>query len=382
MSTGTAAEITPNSDPMDDIERMLIDSARTFFRAHQQTARMKLNAEHPKAFDPELWREIAEMGWLGLRLPEALGGQDLDIGAAAALAEQFGAAMMPEPFIACSLIPTVLLANCPDSPARSALAESICSGTELTTLAWQEHIGQSEPAAITTRLSATGHLQGRKLFVPNADSSSLFLVTARTDSELVLASVRASAPGLQCELETTGDGSRRAQASFVDPTIEAIVATGATAETALGLALDEATLASAAYQTGLANTVLEQVLAHLKTRIQFERPLGTFQTLQHRSADLYMACQLSRASWRRAAAKWRAHPGSSGAKAAISAAKARASQTSLRVARSAIQMFGGLGFAEEAEAGLALRIALQHSSWLGGPALHLQRFATLTGLRT
>jgi alkylation response protein AidB-like acyl-CoA dehydrogenase len=144
--------------------------------------------------------------------------------------------------------------------------------------------------------------------------------------------------------------------------------------------LDEAALASAAYQTGLANTVLAQVLEHLKTRIQFERPLGTFQTLQHRSADLYMACQLSRASWRRAAAKWQAQPDSPLAKAAISAAKARASQTSLRVARAGIQMFGGLGFAEEADVGLALRIALQYSSWLGSSTQHLQRFAMLSGL--
>lgn len=380
MNAGTAAELTPGSDPLDDIERMLIDSARTFFRARQQTARMKLNAAQPKAFDAGLWQEMAEMGWLGLRLPESLGGQDLTITTAAALAEQFGAALMPEPFIACGLIPSVLLAHCPDSPARSALADAICSGREVTTLAWQEHVGQSDASGITTRLTAEGRLQGRKLFVPNADSSHSFLVTARTESKLVLASVRASAPGLQCELERTGDGTHRARTIFVDTPIQAILAEDEAAEAALARALDEAALASAAYQTGLAETVLEQVLAHLKTRIQFERPLGTFQTLQHRAADLYMACQLSRASWRRAAAQWQAQPHLPAAKAAISAAKARASQTSLRVARAGIQMFGGLGFAEEADAGLALRVALQYSSWLGNSTQHLRRFAMLTGL--
>lgn len=381
MNAGTAAEMTSSVDPMDDVERMLIDSARTFFRARQQTARMKLNATQAKAFDIALWREMADMGWLGVRLPEHLGGQNLSTGTAAALAEEFGAALMPEPFIACGIIPSVLLANSSIAPACAALADSVSSGQAVATLAWQEKLGQSDPMDITTRLTANGRLQGRKLFVPNSDSSNCFIVAARNESNIVLASVRSSAAGLSCDSHRTGDGTQRGELIFNDTPFDAILVEGDAARSALSFALDEATLASAAYQTGLANTVLDQVLSHLKTRIQFDRPLGTFQTLQHRAADLYMACQLSHASWRRAATKWDAQPASATARAAISAAKARASQTALRVARSGIQMFGGLGFAEETDLGLALRIALQHSSWLGGPAQHLQRFATLSGLR-
>src|SRR5690606_28008873 len=138
-------------------------------------------------------------------------------------------------------------------------ADALSSGREVTTLAWQEHVGQSDASKITTRLTAAGRLQGRKLFVPNADSSALFLVIARTESKLVLASVRASAAGLQCELERTGDGTHRARMIFVDTPIQAVLAEGEAAGTALAHALDEAALASAAYQTGLANTVLEQV---------------------------------------------------------------------------------------------------------------------------
>ena len=382
MNAGTAAEMTSSSDPMDDVERMLVDSARTFFRARQQTARMKLNATQARAFDIELWREMADMGWLGVRLPEHLGGQNLATSAAAALAEEFGAALMPEPFIACGIIPSVLLANIQASAALSSFADSISSGRVVTTLAWQERLGQSDATDVTTRLTANELLQGRKLFVPNCDASDCFIVVARRESKIVLASVSASAAGMKRELHRTGDGTQRGQLIFNDTPIDAVLAEGDAAQTALTVALDEATLASAAYQTGLANTVLDQILSHLKTRIQFDRPLGTFQTLQHRAADLFMACQLSHASWRRAATKWDVQPASPTARAAISAAKARASQTALRVARSGIQMFGGLGFAEEADLGLALRIALQHCSWLGGPAQHLQRFATLSGLRS
>lgn len=381
MNAGTAAETPMNGDPMDDVERMLVDSARVLFRDRQKTARMKLNAPQAGAFDAELWRAMAEMGWLGLRLPESLGGQNLSMSTAAALAEQFGAAMMPEPFIACGIIPSAALAGGAAAREAMALGEAVCAGAAIATLAWQEQIGQTDPANITTRLTASARLQGRKLFVPNADICDFIIVAARTDSGFALTKVRAAAAGLKSELHRTGDGTHRGQLIFNDTPIESVLSEGNAARTALAAALEEGTLASAAYQTGLATAALDLILSHLKTRIQFERPLGTFQTLQHRSADLYMACQLSRASWRRAAVKWDTQPGSTAARAAISAAKARASQTALRVTRSAIQMFGGLGFAEEADVGLALRIALQYSSWLGSPAQHLQRFANLSGLR-
>lgn len=366
---------------MDDVERMLIDSARTLFRDRHKTARMKLNAGQASAFDANLWRDMADMGWLGLRLPETFGGQNLSTSTAAALAEQFGAAMIPEPFIACGIVPSAVLANGSGSLETISLGEDICAGTAIATLAWQEHLAQTDPADITTRLTASGRLQGQKLFVPNADISDFFIVAASTEAGFVLTKVRASAAGLKSALHRTGDGTHRAQLIFDDTPIDSVLSEGNTAQTALAAALEEGTLASAAYQTGLATTALDLILSHLKTRIQFDRPLGTFQTLQHRTADLYMACQLSRASWRRAAIAWDTQPGSTTARAAISAAKARASQTALRVARSAIQMFGGLGFAEEADVGLALRIALQYSSWLGAPAQHLQRFASLSGLR-
>lgn len=381
MNAGTAADMPTSGDPMDDVERMLIDSARTLFRDRQKTARMKLNAAQASAFDADLWRAMADLGWLGLRLPETFGGQNLSMSTAAALAEQFGAAMVPEPFIACGIIPSAVLARSSASREAISLGEAICSGSAVTSLAWQEQIGQSDPANITMRLTASGRLQGRKLFVPNADISDFFIVTARTESSLALAKVSASAAGLKSELHRTGDGTRRAQLIFNDTPIESVLSEGDAALAVLAGALEEGTLASTAYQTGLATATLDLILSHLKTRIQFDRPLGTFQTLQHRSADLYMACQLSRASWRRAAIRWDTQPGSAAARTAISAAKARASQTALRVARSAVQMFGGLGFAEEADVGLALRIALQYSSWLGSPAQHLQRFADLSGLR-
>lgn len=381
MNAGTAAQMPTSGDPMDDVERMLIDSARTLFRDRHKTARMKLNAGQASAFDAKLWRDMADMGWLGLRLPETFGGQNLSTSTAAALAEQFGAAMMPEPFIACGIVPSAVLANGSGSLETISLGEDLCAGTAIATLAWQEHLGQTDPADITTRLTASGRLQGRKLFVPNADISDFFIVAASTEAGFALTKVRASAAGLKSALHRTGDGTHRAQLIFDDTPIDSVLSEGDTAQTALAAALEEGTLASAAYQTGLATTALDLILSHLKTRIQFDRPLGTFQTLQHRTADLYMACQLSRASWRRAAIAWDTQPGSTTARAAISAAKARASQTALRVARSAIQMFGGLGFAEEADVGLALRIALQYSSWLGAPAQHLQRFARLSGLR-
>lgn len=364
----------------DDVERMLADSARSFFKARHQTGRMKLNAARPQPFDAELWREIAGLGWLGLRLPESLDGQDLGLTHAAALAEQFGAAIVPEPYIACGLMPAALCARVSQPSAGTELAVGIREGRVLATIAWQERVGQMDPAEISMRLTADGRIHGHKLFVPNADICDVIVVSVAKSDVPALAIVRSDAPGIARDGHRTGDGSRREHLTFEDTPVQALLSEGSSASFALGCAIEEGTLASAAYQTGLAVNVHDQVLLHLKTRIQFDRPLGAFQTLQHLAADLYMAGQQSRASWRRAALWWDAQPGSAHARAAISAAKSRAAQAALRTARAGVQILGGLGFAEEADVGLALRVALQHSSWLGAPAQHLRRFAVLQGL--
>lgn len=358
--------------------QLLTDSARQLFASQHQVARIKLNAAAPQPFDPQLWRQMAQLGWLAICLPEDMQGTNLGLACAAALAEQFGASRAPEPFIACGLMPGALCAKLPDTPGRSELARDLLSGNTLWTLAWQEKSGQLDTQDCETRLSAEGRLSGCKVFVPNTDIARGILVFAGGDAP-GLAVVRNGAPGLTVESHYTTDRNCRACLRFDAVPVEAVLVSGEAASSIVNEALEQATLGSAAFQAGLASSVLEQVLSHLRTRVQFGRPLGSLQALQHRTANLHMMNQLAGASWRRAALRWDAAPGSVAARAAISAAKARCAQAAMSAAQAGIQLLGGLGFAEEADAGLALRLAMLHSSWLGSRRHHLRRFARLSG---
>lgn len=365
----------PATGAADDTQAMLVDSARQLFASAHRAARIKLNSPEPQSFDPQLWRQMAELGWLALRLPEDLQGSQLGLSCAGALAEQLGAAKVPEPFIACGLIPAVICARLERSATRERLASDLLSGNTVWTLAWQEQPGQLDLQGCETHLSSFGQrLHGRKIFVPNIDVAHQVLVYAG-GSHPALALIRTDSPGLHIESRQMSDRSRRGQLRLDAVPPETVLAVGPGARDLVQDAIAEATLAAAAYQAGLAESVLEQILGHLRTRVQFGRPLGTFQTLQHTAANLYMLIQLAGAAWRRAARAWDAEPGAESARMAISAAKARGADAAGRTARAGIQIFGGLGFAEEADCGLALRLAMLHASWLGSRRQHLRRFA-------
>jgi alkylation response protein AidB-like acyl-CoA dehydrogenase len=363
----------------DEVEQLLVASAGEFLEARHQTGRIKLNAVSPIPFDVALWREMGELGWLALLLPSALGGSGLGLTHAAALAERLGAGLVPEPYIACAIMPAALCALLLDTPERASIVDSLLTGGTPVTLAWQERAGQMEPLPTVMRLDAANRLSGVKVFVPNADLAGTLIILASRSDEPVLVTVRTGRAGIHQKNVPCGDRSHRSSMSFDRVPIDALLASGETAARAISRSIHAATLASAAYQSGLAAAVLQQILSYLRTRKQFDRPLGAFQTLQHLAADLYMLGQLARASWRHAAVLWDSEPASAAARAAISAAKARGAQAALRTSQAAIQIHGGLGFAEETGLGLALRIALQYSAWLGSSRHHLRRFAQFQG---
>jgi alkylation response protein AidB-like acyl-CoA dehydrogenase len=146
------------------------------------------------------------------------------------------------------------------------------------------------------------------------------------------------------------------------------------ARRALRVALDASLIAAAALLSGIAAGALSRTVDYVNQRRQFGQPIGAFQSIQHRCADLYVGLQLAGAAWRRAAKLHDESPGDLANAAAISAAKARASDVALAVGRAAIQMHGAIGFTEESDIGLYLRAAMQYSAWLGGAVAHRRRF--------
>lgn len=306
-------------------------------------------------FDREVWRQICELGWVGLRLPEAEGGAGLGMQEYCAIADELGAGLVPEP-----LIPGVVAASVLQGNTLAALL----AGERVILPAWQERADCLEMGSEARLRDAS--VSGRKIFVHMAAGADAFLVPCREG----LAVVERHAPGVALDIAATQDGGNfgtlnmvNAPATPVPGRIEAA-------------ALDEAALASAAYLLGVMDRAFAMTLDYLKTRRQFGRMIGGFQALQHRAADLKIALELTRASVYCAAAALDAEAADAGRKrAAVSRAKARAADAALLVTRQAIQLHGGIGYTDEYDVGLFLRKAMVIANLYGSAALHRARFA-------
>lgn len=309
-------------------------------------------------FDPAVWREMCTLGWPLLRLQEDQGGVGLPMAAYAALAEELGAGLVPEPLVPAMLVTALL---------RGPALEAHISGQRLVLPAWQDAPDAAGPTS--AGICRNGRLYGTKRFIPVAGGADAFLVIG-TDGQWL---VDAAAPGCTLTLDETQDGA----------TFGTLVLEGAAGEAVAGdaaLALAEACLASAAYLLGIIDAVLERTAEFLKARVQFGKPLASFQVLQHRLVDLKLEAELTRASIRDAAQRIDREGLTTPVLAAISRAKARAGDAAMLVTRSAVQLHGGIGYTDEHDIGLYLRKAMVVAPQYGSAALHRARYAALVPL--
>ncbi|WP_028079133.1 acyl-CoA dehydrogenase family protein [Solimonas soli] len=359
---------------MDDISAMLRDSAADFLEGRHQLSRLKGGIGKPQRVDRALWREMGELGWLGLELPESLGGSGMGLRESTVLAGQFGRSAFPAPYVAASVMPAVLLSFA-GTPGASELAAALQGGDRLITLAWQEARDQLDADAPRARLQ-DGRVSGSKLFVPAVEDGGVLLVSVQEAAGLAIVAVAADAAGVAREDFAAGLGTVSTVHFDHAPILfGAPLLSGNSAKMALRRALDAGRVALSAQLEGLSSGMLDRTLDYVKGRVQFGRAIGSFQVIHHRCVDLYIAVQLAGASWRNAL---RAYEGGEDAGAAISAAKARCADTAQRIGREAIQMHGAMGFTEEADIGLYVRAQLQAYAWLGTPPQHRRRFMAIT----
>ena len=304
-------------------------------------------------FDRTVWREMCDMGWAALRLPEAQGGSGLGVQEYCALAEELGRGLVPEPLVSAITAAAVLRGE--------ALADAI-AGRKVILPAWQERAGTLDAGGETT--VGGGRANGRKVFIAQAAGADAFVVAGREG----LALVARDAPGVSLAIERTQDGG-----NFGTLTLDNAPCTPLAGD--LAAALEEAALATAAYLLGVMDRAFAITLDYMKTRQQFGRPIGSFQALQHRAADLKIQVALTRASVEAAAATLDASQHPATRQAAVSRAKARASDAAMLVTRQAIQLHGGIGYTDEADIGLFLRKAMVLANLHGSAGLHRARYA-------
>jgi len=367
----------------DDTLRMLRDSAADF--AQLDAARVRRLRGADPGFERRVWREMADMGWLGALIPEEHGGLGLGLGAAAIITEQLGRALYPEPYAASAVAATLALLHGDHAGLKQRLLPRLAGGEIIAALAWQNERGGLDIGQCAVSARAQGGatlLDGTSRFVATPDADG-FIVAARSAQGPELHWVERAAAGLKCEPELRADGSASARLGFdaVQIAADARIASTGTARAALQLALDGALLAASAELLGVMDNVLEMTLDYLRTRVQFGKPIGSFQALQHRAVDMYIQKELTRATLAAAIAAVEDPACTSGRRAAsASSAKARASQAALAICKEALQMHGAIGYTDEYDLGLYFNRALVLSAWLGNAGAHRSRYRTLTEL--
>jgi alkylation response protein AidB-like acyl-CoA dehydrogenase len=339
------------TDQLDHL-RMLKDSAAGIAPRTGDLKRIRALRFTEPGFDRGTWREMCEMGWLGLRIPEDSGGSGLGAREFCGLAEELGAGLVPEPLIPAAMAAQLLP---PDHLAP------VLAGERIVLPAWQEKPSSVEPIGETVLRS--GRLSGRKTFIPMAAGADAFLVTAPGG----LALVERDAPGVSLEIQQTQDGGNFG--TLILDAAPAVAIEGDASD-----ALEHAVMASSAYLLGLMDRAFTMTLDYMKTREQFGRKIGSFQVLQHRAVDLQIQIALTRATVASAADALDNAATSAQRQAAVSRAKVRASDAAMTVTRACIQLHGGIGYTDAYDIGLFLRKAMVLSPLYGPPSVHRARF--------
>jgi alkylation response protein AidB-like acyl-CoA dehydrogenase len=316
-------------------QALLRSSTRDFLTSELPLERSRPVMEHSKdGYDAAEWRRLADMGYLGLVLPARVGGQQLGAVELAIVQEEMGRLCVPGPYLDVVLAAALLAAD----GERDALVRDLIAGKKLVTIARHDapFAGSATPLPVNG-----GRVRGTKYFVPFAGSADALLVTTVDGVVLV------AAPFTVTALQTIDPAQRFADVAL-DHDVTAIA-------TAADLARTDrlAAVGASAMLLGLMSRALEWTLEYVQTRQAFKRPIGAFQALQHRMADMLLKVESTRSAVYRAA--WCLDTAAPEAALACAAAKAYAGESARHVCGEALQMHGGIGFTWELDLHLYLK---------------------------
>ena len=372
---------TTLSEAQQQIE-MLRESAADFVGRNTDMKRLRERRGTLPGYDPAHLRHMAELGWFGIVVPEAHGGLGLGFAELAVVLQELGKGLMADPLLPAAFAARVLQHGA-NEDLKQKLLPQVVDASLLPCVAWQEGLGGIDPAAIGTRAEADGDawvLSGAKRFVAGAAGAGGFVVSARAGAGCGLYWVDAKAKGVTLRHEQRADDTpagvlelNRVRVSAAD----VVCAAGPDGLAALERAFDEAAVMAGAEMLGVAEAALQMALGYMRTRVQFGKPIGSFQALQHKATDLYVQQELVRAVLGDAVRELDARGSAADRTRLASRCKARASDAGLRVTREVIQLHGAIGFTDEYDAGLYLKRALVLSAWLGNASAHRRRFAAL-----
>jgi alkylation response protein AidB-like acyl-CoA dehydrogenase len=368
-------------------QELLRTSARRFLEKECPTALVRQRMAEPAAITEDFWGKLAEQGWFGILYPEEAGGSGLGLVDMTVLMEEMGRAVMPGPFFSTVLLggAAILAAGAPAQ--RQEWLPRIGAGDAKVSLAWTEPNARWDAAGIVAsgRETAAGFvLSGAKLFVPDAHLSDVLVVAVRTrdgstmEDGVSLFLVPNDAAGLAVTLLPTIDETRKLCEVRLDNV--AIPATALLGERhggwpALARVLDRATVALCAEMCGGAQRVLDMTTDYAKIRVAFGKPIGSYQGVKHRAADMLVDIENAKSLTYYAA--WTIDEGLAESPLAVSMAKAYASDAYRKVAGAGIQLHGGIGFTWEHDLQLYFKRAKASEVAFGDATWHRERVARL-----
>ena len=360
--------------------RVMLTNSVTDFARNADLVRVRKLRETRAECDRNVWQQMADMGWLGVLVPEQYGGLGLQLADMAIVAQGLARALVPEPLTATAVLAARVLADSTNEALKTRLLEGLVSGDILPAVAWQEEAGMLDAGKITmqaTPFEGGFRVNGSKRFIVGASTADGFIVSAKSVSGMQLLWVPRDAAGASTQFDTLADGRLSGTLHLKDATVsqDNVINSGTAAAESLARAIDHTAVIASAELNGIMTRSLEITLEYLKTRVQFGKAIGSFQALQHRAVDLYIQQELSSAVLDDVLSVLDNEPDAKTRAAAASRAKARCTDAALLITRQSIQMHGAIGFTEDCDVGLYVKRAMTLAAWLGNGTAHRRRYA-------
>jgi alkylation response protein AidB-like acyl-CoA dehydrogenase len=360
----------------------LRSTIRSFLESKSPESAVREQMETEVGYDAAVWNQMAEqMGLQGLHIPEEYGGSGFGYVELGIVLEEMGRALLCAPFFSSVVLAANTLIHSGDEAAKQAHLPGIASGETIAALAFTEPSGKWDEAGITMPATASGDgytLSGVKSFVIDGTQANLIIVAARTAAGVSLFAVDGDAAGLTRESLSTMDQTRKQARLTFDNTPATLIGGDGGGWSILSTVLDLAAIGLAAEQVGGAQFVLEMAVQYAKDRVQFGRPIGSFQAIKHKCADMLLEVESAKSA--AYYGLWCASEMNDELPSVASLAKAYCSEAYFHATAENIQIHGGIGFTWEHPAHLYFKRAKSSELLFGDPTYHRELLAQRIGI--
>ncbi len=362
-------------------QEQLRQFVRSFLEDKSSEAAVREQMETDDGYDAAVWSQMAEqLGLQSLIIPEEYGGQGFSFVELGVVLEEMGRALLCAPFLS-GVLATAAIMHSGDEAAMAAHLPGIASGETIATLAFTEESGKWDESGITMEATQSGDgytLSGVKSFVIDGNTADLIVVAAKTGAGVSLFAVDGDAAGLTRDALSTMDQTRKQAKLTFDNTPATLIGTDGAGWETMSTVLDLGAIALAAEQVGGAQFVLEMAVQYAKDRVQFGRPIGSFQAIKHKCADMLLEVESAKSA--AYYGLWCAAELNDELPSVASLAKSYCSEAYFHAAAENIQIHGGIGFTWEHPAHLYFKRAKSSELMFGDPAYHRELLAQRIGL--